>query len=125
LRALPRLAALEIELEQLQPTPPDKQRQKPKRAPFPPHLRRTDIHHEPDDLTSLSGCQRGRLAEMYGDKREGGTLTSIALTREQIAAMMGASRVTVTRALKRLTTLGAVEPRQRHIWVLDPSKLLG
>ena len=41
------LAALEIELEQLKPTPADKQRQKPKRAPLPPHLPRTDIHHEP------------------------------------------------------------------------------
>ncbi|MCI0152472.1 transposase, partial [Paraburkholderia sediminicola] len=36
------LAALEAELEQLRPeTPPDKQRQKPKRAPLPPHLPRT------------------------------------------------------------------------------------
>ncbi|KVC87622.1 hypothetical protein WL13_01805 [Burkholderia ubonensis] len=36
------LAALEIELEQLQPTPADKQRQQPKRAPLPSHLPRTD-----------------------------------------------------------------------------------
>ncbi|PXX19543.1 transposase IS166 family protein [Burkholderia pyrrocinia] len=43
------LAALEIELEQLQSnTAPDKQHQKPKRTPLPPQLPRTDIRHEPD-----------------------------------------------------------------------------
>jgi CRP-like cAMP-binding protein len=67
----------------------------------------------------------GRLAELYGEKHESGTLISMALTHEQIAAMTGASRVTVTRALKRLTTVGAIELRQRRIWVIDPSKLLG
>jgi CRP-like cAMP-binding protein len=67
----------------------------------------------------------GRLADLYGEKRENGTLISIPLTHEQIAAMTGATRVTVTRALKRLTTLGAIELRQRRIWVLDSSKLLG
>ncbi|MGX7000477.1 Crp/Fnr family transcriptional regulator [Caballeronia sp. KNU42] len=67
----------------------------------------------------------GRLAELYGEKHEGETLISMVLTHEQIAAMTGASRVTVTRALKRLTTVGAIELRQRRIWVIDPSKLLG
>jgi CRP/FNR family transcriptional regulator, cyclic AMP receptor protein len=67
----------------------------------------------------------GRMAELCGEKREGGTLISIPLTHEQIAAMTGATRVTVTRALKRLTTLGAIELRQRRIWVLDSSRLLG
>jgi CRP-like cAMP-binding protein len=66
-----------------------------------------------------------RLAELYGEKHEGATLISIPLTHEQIAAMTGATRVTVTRALKRLTTVGAIELRQRRIWVIDPSKLLG
>jgi CRP/FNR family transcriptional regulator, cyclic AMP receptor protein len=67
----------------------------------------------------------GRLAELYGEKHEGETLISMVLTHEQIAAMTGASRVTVTRALKRLTTVGAIELRQRRIWIIDPSKLLG
>ncbi|WP_425274012.1 DUF1016 N-terminal domain-containing protein [Paraburkholderia lacunae] len=35
------------------------------------------------------------------------------------------SRVTVMRALKRLTELGAIELRQRRIWVIDPSRLPG
>lgn len=62
------LAALEIELEQLQPTPADKQRNKPKRAPLPPHLPRTDIHHEPDDITCSCGCQRIRVGEDISEK---------------------------------------------------------
>jgi transposase len=63
------LAALEIELEQLQPdTPPDKQRQKPRRTPLPPHLPRTDIHHEPDDKTCSCGCQRVRIGEDISEK---------------------------------------------------------
>ncbi|CAE6812162.1 IS66 family transposase ISBcen19 [Paraburkholderia aspalathi] len=63
------LAALEIELEQLQSnTAPDKQRQKPKRAPLPPHLPRTDIHHEPDDITCACGCQRERVGEDTSEK---------------------------------------------------------
>ena len=32
------------------------------------------------------------MAELYGEKREDGTLISIPLTHEQIAAMTGATR---------------------------------
>ncbi|WP_175760093.1 Crp/Fnr family transcriptional regulator [Burkholderia anthina] len=66
-----------------------------------------------------------RMVELYGEQRDDGILITIPLTHEQIAAMTGATRVTVTRALKRLTTLGAIELRQRRVWVLDPAKLLG
>lgn len=67
----------------------------------------------------------GRLSELYGEEHDGRTLISIALTHEQIAAMTGATRVTVTRALKRLTELGVIEVKQRRISVIDPSRLLG
>lgn len=67
----------------------------------------------------------GRLSELYGEDHDGRTLISIALTHEQIAAMTGATRVTVTRALKRLTDLGVIEIKQRRIWVIDASRLLG
>lgn len=51
------LAALEAELEALQPvTPAAEQRQEPKRAPLPPRLPRKDIHHEPEDTTCSCGC---------------------------------------------------------------------
>ncbi|WP_087724966.1 Crp/Fnr family transcriptional regulator [Pandoraea sp. PE-S2T-3] len=66
-----------------------------------------------------------RLADLYGEVHDGRTLISIALTHEQIAAMTGATRVTVTRALKRLTDLGVIELKQRRIWVIDRSRLLG
>jgi len=63
------LAALEAELEQLQPdTPPGRQPQKPKRAPLPPQLPRTDIHHDPKDHTCSCGCQRVRIGEDISEK---------------------------------------------------------
>lgn len=63
------LAAIETELEQLQSdTPEQKQRQQPKRAPLPPQLPRTDIHHEPDDVTCQCGCQRVRIGEDVSEK---------------------------------------------------------
>jgi transposase len=63
------LAALETELEQLQPDrPPDEQRQKPKRTPLPPQLPRTDIRHEPEDITCACGCQRVRIGEDISEK---------------------------------------------------------
>jgi transposase len=63
------LAALETELEQLQPDPPaGKQRQTPKRTSLPPQLPRTDIHHEPEDPTCPCGCQRVRVGEDISEK---------------------------------------------------------
>jgi len=63
------LAAIETELEQLQSNAPEqKQRQQPKRAPLPPQLPRTDIHHEPDDVTCQCGCQRVRVGEDVSEK---------------------------------------------------------
>ncbi|MBB5547669.1 IS66 family transposase [Paraburkholderia fungorum] len=63
------LAALEIELEQLRPTPrTDDQRQKPKRATLPPGLPRTDIHHEPLDTRCSCGCERERIGEDVSEK---------------------------------------------------------
>lgn len=63
------VAALEIELEQLQPdTPAGRQRQKPKRTSLPPQLPRTDIHHEPEDTACPCGCQRVRVGEDISEK---------------------------------------------------------
>jgi transposase len=63
------VAALEIELEALQsPAPERKPSIQPKRAPLPAHLPRTDIHHEPDDLTCACGCQRVRIGEDVSEK---------------------------------------------------------
>lgn len=42
------LAAIEEELAELTSPAPDKEKRQPKRAPLPPELPRTEIHHEPD-----------------------------------------------------------------------------
>ncbi|KVK85506.1 IS66 family transposase [Burkholderia sp. MSMB1498] len=63
------LAALEAELEQLQPaTTAAEPRQQPKRVPLPSKLPRTDIHHEPEDTTCQCGCQRERVGEDISEK---------------------------------------------------------
>lgn len=63
------LAAIEIELESLRETAPErKPNAQPKRASLPASLPRTDIHHEPDDITCACGCQRVRIGEDISEK---------------------------------------------------------
>ncbi len=64
-----------------------------------------------------------RLAELYGTPEKGATVIGISLTHEQIAAMTGTSRVTITRVLKRLGEIGAIEIKGKLLRILDPSKL--
>ncbi|MEM5300284.1 IS66 family transposase, partial [Burkholderia sp. JPY481] len=63
------LAAIELELEQLQPaTPVDEPRQQSKRASLPAQLPRTEIHHEPDGTVCQCGCERVRIGEDISEK---------------------------------------------------------
>ena len=63
------LAAIETELAALQDTAPErKSRQQPKRAALPAHLLRTEIHHEPENLTCACGCLRSRIGEDVSEK---------------------------------------------------------
>lgn len=64
-----------------------------------------------------------RLAELYGRTQDGGLLIDIALTHDQIAAMTGTSRVTITRVLKKLRETSAIQTRGKQIWILDVSRL--
>lgn len=64
-----------------------------------------------------------RLAELYGRPQDGGVLIDIALTHDQIAAMTGTSRVTITRVLKKLRETNAIQTRGKQIWILDVSRL--
>lgn len=64
-----------------------------------------------------------RLAELYGSTEGGSTLIGISLTHEQIAAMTGTTRVTVTRALKRLRDDGIIELSNKQLRILDRSRL--
>ncbi|MDR8402339.1 IS66 family transposase [Paraburkholderia sp. USG1] len=63
------LAAIEAELEQLQPETPERQsRQRSRRASLPAHLPRTDIHHDPDTTTCNCGCELVRMGEDISEK---------------------------------------------------------
>lgn len=63
------IAAIEAELEALQPAPaPSEARQKPKRAPLPPQFPRTLIHHEPDNTQCKCGCALKRIGEDVSEK---------------------------------------------------------
>lgn len=65
-----------------------------------------------------------RLAEIYGTTVGDAIAIGLSLTHQQIAAMTGASRVTVTRTFKRLRDEGIIEIRQRQLLILDPERLL-
>jgi CRP-like cAMP-binding protein len=65
-----------------------------------------------------------RLSELYGVSDPEGVRIGISLTHEQIAAMTGTSRVTVTRVLKQKREDGDLQMRGRHIVVTAPDRLL-
>ncbi|MFD2196833.1 transposase, partial [Halomonas beimenensis] len=63
------IAAIETELEDLKlasatPTP----KKAPKRAPLPPELPRTEIHHDPENDLCACGCQLRRIGEEISEK---------------------------------------------------------
>jgi transposase len=64
------LAAIEAELEQLQPDTPERKsrQQRARRAPLPAHLPRTDIYHDPATTTCHCGCERERIGEDLSEK---------------------------------------------------------
>lgn len=65
-----------------------------------------------------------RLAELYGTADGETTLIGISLTHEQIAAMTGTSRVTVTRALKRLRDDGVLQIKGKQLRIVDAKRLM-
>lgn len=64
-----------------------------------------------------------RLADLYGKNQNGAVLIDISLTHDQIAAMTGTARVTITRILKKLREQGAIQTRGKQIWILDVTRL--
>ncbi len=62
-----------------------------------------------------------RIAELL--RRLGEIYTEVELTHEEIAGLTGTTRVTVTRALKRLSQSGVIENEAGRIRVLDPLAL--
>lgn len=65
-----------------------------------------------------------RLTDLYGSEDGATTLIGISLTHEQIAAMTGTTRVTVTRALKRLRDEGVIAVSGKQLRILDRHRLL-
>ncbi len=61
------LAAIEIELEELEPAR-KRRHEQPKRAPLPPHLPRVDVRHEPHNTVCQCGCERVRIGEDISEK---------------------------------------------------------
>jgi transposase len=63
------VAAIEEELARTSPATKETGKRQPKRAPIPPHLPRTDIHHEPESTTCRRcGCQLKRIGEDVAEK---------------------------------------------------------
>ena len=59
-----------------------------------------------------------RLEEMFAIEHPKGRLLVTQLTHEQIAAMTGTSRVTVTRTLQRLREQGRISILEGHILLM-------
>jgi CRP/FNR family cyclic AMP-dependent transcriptional regulator len=64
-----------------------------------------------------------RLAENEGVMSREGIRISTRYTQERLATMIGAKRVAVTRAFNLLRQNGAVELKERYIYVKDPQAL--
>ncbi len=65
----------------------------------------------------------GRLGDLYGIDTPAGREIGIPLTHEQIAALTGTTRVTVTRSLARLKADGVIDNRGKRFWIVDPSRV--
>ena len=63
-----------------------------------------------------------KLAAAHGVEQEGGTAITLALTHQILADMIGTSRETVTRDLRRLKQKGMVSQRGRTL-VIQPARL--
>ncbi|MDP9607670.1 UNVERIFIED_ORG: CRP-like cAMP-binding protein [Variovorax paradoxus] len=65
-----------------------------------------------------------RLAEQYGLAEDGAIALGISLTHKQIASLTGTTRVTVTRALKRLREQGDIAVKDNRVLVPDMKRLM-
>ena len=65
----------------------------------------------------------GRVAKCLLDLATAHQRTEIELTQDDLAAFVGATRVSVNRALADLETQGAIAVGRRHISVKDPALL--
>lgn len=66
-----------------------------------------------------------KLARDNGREVDGGTLIDMALSRQDIAEIVGTSRETVTREIKKMEGAGMLRLEGRKIIVTDTEKLTG
>ena len=64
-----------------------------------------------------------RFANDFGQDVEEGTMIEIILTHQEIANLLGVSRVTVTKTLNKLIDEGVIKIKERKIYILDDEKL--
>jgi CRP-like cAMP-binding protein len=84
-----------------------------------------------DELARLAFCAvPARLAaklldlmDRYGRVTPAGIRIDVRFTHMQLSAMIGTSRETLTKALGELRASGAIDVRDRLIWVLDADAL--
>jgi CRP/FNR family cyclic AMP-dependent transcriptional regulator len=60
-----------------------------------------------------------RLSRQYGIKKEHGIKIDIKLTHQEIAYMIGTTRSTVTKALKKFASEGMICQKNKHIFLTD------
>jgi adenylate cyclase len=63
------------------------------------------------------------LADRHGEAVAGGVRIGVRLPQAELAAMVGANRENVNRALAQLVTLGALTMDRGHITILDSDRL--
>ena len=65
------------------------------------------------------------LAKTFGVRDSRGTIVNLKLTHKELAAMIGATRETVSFAIVALRKQGIVETEGKRVILLDESKLRG
>jgi CRP-like cAMP-binding protein len=85
-------------------------------------------HDSQRGMTILSGPRRLArlllaLAERHGTRSAEGIVTTLPLSQEDLASLIGSSRSTVTRALRQWRVRRIIATRQRHIVIVDPAAL--
>jgi CRP-like cAMP-binding protein len=89
------------------------------------------VRRETDDLADLASLSvSGRLAkrlldlaESHGQDSEGAIEIGLAVTQEELASMVGATRASVNQLLGSFEDLGAISRRGRRIAILRPELL--
>ncbi len=76
------------------------------------------------DITGRLASQIYTFYEQFGKQTEGGILIDLILTHQEIANLLGASRVTVTKTLKQFQEEGLIEIVNRKIVIIDLSQLM-